>query len=237
VDRPALRHRFARTLRLSLTVLIPAAAVSVALARPITAALLQRGAFTNDDSRVVANTLVGFAVGLPFFSSYLFGLRAFYAMDNTKTPFLFGCLQNAVNIALAFALFDWLGINGLAFAHSGAYALAALVTLSWLGRPKVLGSLRGRGLELLVLRVSVVAAVAGTVAWVIGKWHGWDSSGQAVVTTVLALTAAGAITVAGLLALRVEEFSDVLALVLRRFGRRFARRAAATHADDSPDQA
>jgi putative peptidoglycan lipid II flippase len=230
VDRPALRHRFARTLRLSLTVLIPAAAVAVALARPITAALLQRGAFTNDDTRIVANTLVGFAVGLPFFSSYLFGLRAFYAMDDTKTPFLFGCLQNLVNVVLAFAFFDWLGINGLAFAHSGAYAVAAVVTLVTLGRR--VGSLRGRGLEMLVLRIVPVAAAAGTAAWLIGKWHGWDSSGQAVVSTLLGLGAAGAITIVGLLALRVEEFSEVLGLVLRRFGRRFAR----PDADDAADR-
>ena len=45
-DMAALRHRFARALRLVLTVVIPAAAVYVALARPLVVALLQRGAFS-----------------------------------------------------------------------------------------------------------------------------------------------------------------------------------------------
>jgi putative peptidoglycan lipid II flippase len=216
-DPPALRHRFARTLRLSLTVLIPAAAVAVALARPIVTALMQRGAFTSADADIVADTLVGFAIGLPFFSTYLFALRAFYARDDTLRPFLFGCFQNAVNIALAFALFDSLGIPGLAFAHSGAYAAAAVLTLIALSRH--IGSLRGRGIGLLGIRVVVVAAVAGTVAWFIGRAGGWETSGQAIVSTVLGLGAAGAITVGGLLALRVEEFSEVLDLVLRRVRR------------------
>ena len=122
----ALRHRFSRALRLTLTVLIPAAAVLVALARPIVVALLQRGAFSATDAELVADILVGFAVGLPFFSTYLFSLRAFYSLNDTRTPFLLNCLENGVNIVLALALFGSLGLPGLAFAFSGAYAVATV---------------------------------------------------------------------------------------------------------------
>ncbi len=234
-DPPALRHRFARTLRLSLTVLIPAAAVAVALARPIVTAAMQRGAFTPDDADVVADTLVGFAVGLPFFSTYLFALRAFYSLDNTKTPFLVGCFQNAVNVALAFVFFEWLEIPGLAYAHSLAYAAGAAATLFLLNRR--IGSLRGRGIGTLGLRVVVVAAAAGTAAWVIGRGGGWETSGEAVVSSLLGLGAAGVITIAGLSLLRVEEFSEVLGLVLRRFSGK--RRSTSTPASDDapPDRA
>lgn len=217
-DPPALRHRFARTLRLSLTVLIPAAAVAIALARPIVTALLQRGAFTSADASLVSDTLIGFAVGLPFFSVYLFALRAFYSLDNTKTPFLLGCIQNAVNVALAFALFDWLGIPGLAYAHSGAYALGAVLTIFVLNRR--IGSLRGRGIGLLGIRVLVVAAAAGGGAWAVSRWVDWHGSGTALLATFAGLITAGAITFGGLLALRVEEFSEVLDLVLGRFRRK-----------------
>ena len=58
-DRPALRHRFARGLRLILVVVIPAAGLYVGLARPIVVALLQRGAFSAHDASLVADTLVG----------------------------------------------------------------------------------------------------------------------------------------------------------------------------------
>ena len=111
---PGLRYRFARGLRLILTLMIPAAALYVGLTQPIVAALLQRGAFDASDTQRVASTLLAFAVGLPFFSAYLYIQRAFYAMQDTRTPFLVNCFENAVNIVAALLLFDALGIPGLA---------------------------------------------------------------------------------------------------------------------------
>lgn len=212
-DAPALRHRFARSLRLTLTVLIPAAAVYVALARPIVVALLQRGAFTAADAGLVADTLVGFAVGLPFFSTYLFSLRAFYSMHDTRTPFLLNCLENALNVGLAIALFGPLGIPGLAFSFSGAYAAAAAVTLAVLGRR--VGGLRGRGIGLCALRVLAVGAAAAGAAWLCAHVIGWDSAPAAVATLAVGLTAALAVTIGGLTVLRVEEFAELRGLLRR----------------------
>ncbi len=213
-DMAALRHRFARALRLVLTVVIPAAAVYVALARPIVVALLQRGAFTASDASLVADTLVGFAVGIPLFSTYLFALRVYYSLEDTRTPFLINCGENAINVLLALWLFDELGIEGLAFAFSGAYAIAAVVALALLSRR--LGGLQGRGIGSTVLRVGAVAAVAGVAAWRVALLVGWDDPGVALVSVALGLLAAGAVTVGGLWLLRVDEFREVLALVRRR---------------------
>jgi putative peptidoglycan lipid II flippase len=216
-DPPALRHRFARALRLSLTVLIPAAAVTIALADPVVSALLQHGGLTAAGASRIADTLVGFAVGLPFFSTYLFALRAFYSLDDTRTPFVLGCFENGVNIVLALALFGSLGIPGLAFAYSGAYAAAAVVTLVVLSRR--IGSLRGRGIGLLVVRVVAVSAVAGAVAWYLGDAIGHESTASAVAASAVGLVAAVAVTIGGLTLLRVREFTDVVGLVAGRFRR------------------
>jgi putative peptidoglycan lipid II flippase len=213
-DMAALRHRFARALRLVLTVVIPAAAVYVALARPLVVALLQRGAFTASDASLVADTLVGFAVGLPFFSTYIFALRAFYSLEDTRTPFLLNCFENAVNIGLALWLFDELGIEGLSFAFSGAYAIAALVTLAVLSRR--IGGLQGRAIGTTVVRVSVVAAVAGFAAWTTGTAIGWSEPAVAVASAAAGLAVAMAITAFGLWVARVDEFHEVLGLLRRR---------------------
>jgi putative peptidoglycan lipid II flippase len=214
-DTPALRHRFARALRLTLTVIVPAAAVYVALARPIVVALLQRGAFNAADAALVSDALVGFAIGLPFFSTYLFALRAFYSLSDTRTPFLLNCLENAVNIVLAIVLFDRFGIPGLAYAYSGAYAIGALVTLAVLSRR--LGGLQGRGIGTSAARVLAVSVAAAAAAWVVGDAVGWEAPGTAILAVVLGLAAAVAVTAAGLWILRVEEFRELAALVrLRR---------------------
>lgn len=207
-DQPALRHRFARALRLVLTIVIPAAALSVALARPAVVALLQRGAFSAGDSALVANTLVGFAVGLPFFSVYLFALRAFYSIHDTRTPFVLNCLENAVNIALALALIGPLGIPGLAYAFSGAYAVASVVTLLVLSRR--IGGLQGRGIETTGVKVGVVSAVAAGAAWFVANSIGWAGDTRAVAATLAGLVIAGAGLAGGLTLTRVEEWQDLV---------------------------
>ena len=78
--------------------MVPATALYLGLAQPIVAALLQRGAFDASDTARVSDTLTAFAVGLPAFSVYLYSLRAFYSMQDTRTPFLINCLENALNI-------------------------------------------------------------------------------------------------------------------------------------------
>jgi putative peptidoglycan lipid II flippase len=210
-DPPALRHRFSRALRLMLTVIIPAAAVYVALARPIVVALLQRGAFSAADAAVVADTLVGFAIGLPFFSTYLFALRAFYSLEDTKTPFLLNLVENAINIALALALFSWLGIPGLGLAFSGAYAVAAVATLIVLSHR--IGGLSGRGIETSAAKVLVVSGAAGGVAWLIAHVIGWETTQAAILTVVLGLGAAAVVTVGGLRLLKVEEYTELAAIL------------------------
>ena len=223
-DPPALRHRFSRALRLMLTVIIPAAAIYVALARPIVVALLQRGAFDAADAAVVADTLVAFAIGLPFFSTYLFALRAFYSLEDTKTPFFINCAENAVNIALALALFSWLEIPGLGLAFSGAYAVATVLTLVVLSRR--IGGLSGRGIETSAAKVLAVSAAAGGVAWLVAHVIGWDTTGAAIVTVVLGLGAASVVTVGGLRLLKVEEYTELAAIL----GPRLRRMAASTTA-------
>lgn len=215
-DAPAMRHRFARSLRLTLAVIVPAAAVYVALARPIVVALLQRGAFSASDAALVSDTLIAFAAGLPFFSTYLFALRAFYALSDTRTPFFLNSIENAINIGLALALFGRFGIPGLAAAFSGAYALAAILTLAVLS--KRLGGLQGRGIGTTGGRILAVSAVGALAARAVADQLEWSSSGRAVASVALGLVVAAILVVAGLWAARVEEVRE-LVLLFRRRGR------------------
>lgn len=213
-DAPAMRHRFARSLRLTLAVIVPAAAVYIALARPIVVALLQRGAFSAGDAALVSDTLAAFAAGLPFFSTYLFALRAFYSLSDTRTPFFLNCAENAINIALALALFGPFGIPGLAAAFSGAYAIASVFTLAVLSRR--IGGLQGRGIGTTGGRVVLVSAVGAVAAWAVGEQIGWSTSGRAIVSVAIGLVVAGVLVIGGLWAARVEEVRELVGLVRRR---------------------
>lgn len=202
-DLDTLRDRLSLGLRLTVTVVVPAAALFVGLARPIVVALLQHGRFTAAASNTVADTLVAFSIGLVAFSVYLFALRAYYSLHDTRTPFLLNAFENAVNIALALALFSWLGIPGLALAFSGAYTLAALVTLAALGRR--LHGIHGRRLLATTTRALVVGLAVAAVTWAVARGLGWSGTSGSILTTVAGSLAGAAVAIGGLVLLRAPE--------------------------------
>jgi putative peptidoglycan lipid II flippase len=209
-----LRAQLSRGIRLAAIVIVPAAAMYIALARPIIVALLQRGAFSAADAADVADTLVAFAVGLLPFSVYLFAMRAFYAQHDTFTPFWLNCIENAVNIALAFPLYEWLGIPGLALSFALAYFVGAVVTLGVL-RAR-LGGIDGARLASSLVRIVAAGVVLCGVSWVIGSWIGWSSTADAVLAVVAGAAAGGVVYLGLLTLLRVEELSALRALVPAR---------------------
>jgi putative peptidoglycan lipid II flippase len=213
-DLSALRTQLSRGIRLAALVIVPASALYVGLARPIIVALLQRGAFSAADASAVADTLVAFSIGLLPFSIYLFAMRAFYARHDTFTPFWINCIENAVNIALAFPLYAWLGIPGLALAFAFSYFVAAALTLGVL-RTR-LGGIDGAQLASSLTRIIAAGVVVGGVSWAVGELVGWSSFGQAVLAVLAGAAIGGAVYVGLLLLLRVEELAAVRALVPAR---------------------
>jgi len=213
-DRRGLRDQLSRGLRLASVVIVPAAALYIGLARPIIVALLQRGAFSGGAASVVADTLVAFAVGLLPFSLYLFAMRAFYARHDTFTPFWINCIENAVNIGLAFPLYAWLGIPGLALAFSLAYFVAALLTLFVLHLQ--LGGLANRRLGITLVKVVVAGAAVAGVSWAVGELIGWDTTAAAFASAIVGAVVGGAVYLGGLALLHVDELSSLGALVPAR---------------------
>jgi putative peptidoglycan lipid II flippase len=215
-DLPALRARFGRGLRLILTLMIPAAALYVGLTQPIVTALLQRGAFDAAATVRVADTLLAFAVGLPFFSSYLYVQRAFYAMQDTRTPFLLNCFENAVNIVLALVLFGALGIPGLALSFSLAYAAAAGVSLVALHR-RLGGGVGGLGSA--VARLLLVGAAVSGATWAVARAVGSGTAATAVLACAAAGTTGALVAGAGIRVLGLDEGLGLDRLRRRRAGR------------------
>jgi putative peptidoglycan lipid II flippase len=215
-DAEALRARLTRALRMTIVVIVPATALYIGLARPMITVLLERGAFTSGNAAAVADTLVAFAVGLVPFSLYLFSLRAFYSHLDTSTPFLINCGENAVNIALAFPLYAWLGVPGLALSFSLAYLVAAAVTLVVVQRR--LRAVDVRAVSGTLVRTGAVGAVVGAVAWALGEAIGWSSTGAALLALLVGGIAGIGVYV-GLSSLaRVEEVGALLALAPWRRG-------------------
>jgi putative peptidoglycan lipid II flippase len=184
-DWPRFRARFASGLRILTFLVCPAAAGLIALHRPTISAVLEHGNFGVADTATTASTLAWFACGLVGFSVYLYTLRAFYAMRDTRTPFWLNVVENALNIALAVPLVRAMGVEGLALAYAIAYTVSAVMALVALGRavgPVVRPSIVG-----VVIRVIGAAAVMGEVVGVVTRRFGSDHGAGALARLVVGI--------------------------------------------------
>jgi putative peptidoglycan lipid II flippase len=162
-DRRDFRRDLARGIRGSAFVVIPATAGYLVLAEPIVRLLLEHGVATAESTELVASVLTFFAIGLFPFSAFMLFLRAFYAMQDTRTPALINVGAVALNTGANFALFPLLGVQGLALGHALAYTFAAL-TAGLMLRHR-LGGLEGNYLAQGLGKIVAAAALTGAGAW------------------------------------------------------------------------
>jgi putative peptidoglycan lipid II flippase len=204
-----LRSQLSQGIRASAVIIIPAVAGYLALATPIVRLVVQHGASTVRDTELVSSVLRYFVIGLFFFSLFQLLLRAYYAMQDTRTPALVNIAANAVNIGANFLFFFALGMKvpGLALGYSVSYAFGSIALLVLI-RPR-LGGLDGRRIAATIARTVVAAGATAALAWTTAK-----GIGNALGTTTIVAQAAqvaGAV-LAGLLAfvamaliLRIDE--------------------------------
>lgn len=212
-DWARFNERLLLGLRLLGLVIVPAAVGYLALTTTLADAAVDSGLLDADTSSGlrVARILGGFSLGLVGFSAYLFVLRAFYALQDTRTPFLLNCLENGINIALALLLVGPFGVVGLAISYAVAYSVAAVVALAVLIR-------RHPGFDVRSLvgtyaRIAAAAAIMGVIVAAIVAALSTDSDGS-LVWAAAASIVGGAVTYIGLItALRVPQDTGL-------FGRR-----------------
>jgi putative peptidoglycan lipid II flippase len=222
-DRRAFRELLARGIRWTAVIVVPAALGYLVLAVPIVRLLLQHGVTGPRSTDLVAGILVFFSLGLFSFSTFQLLLRAYYSMQDTRTPALVNIAAVGLNVIvdLLFVLALGMGVRGLALGHATAYTFGSIALLALIRRR--LGGIDGRRILSGLFRTFLAAGVTAGVAWVasraIGGWVGTSTlGGQAA--QVLGAVAAGILAfLATALMLRVDEVD----VVRRQFVTRWHR--------------
>jgi putative peptidoglycan lipid II flippase len=212
-DFAGFRRNFGMGLRLMTLAILPAAAGLAVLAHPVVSLLLERGALTPEQAGVTSDCVALLAIGLVPFSLYLYALRGFYAVHDTRTPFVLNFWENLINVAVAVALYPWFGVQGLALSFSVAYGVAAVMALRSLSAMAGGLGLDRRGRQ--VLARTVVAAVVMTLAVRLGRLALPGRPPAAAEAAVGVLI--GVVVYAGALsAMRVREVAEILRRLRRR---------------------
>ena len=118
-----LKRTVAFSLRLILFIAIPATVALIVLRVPIISVLFERGEFGPEATRLTAQALLFYAVGLWAFSAIRIVVAAFYALQDTRSPMKAAIVALLVNVAFSVALMFPLRHGGLALATSIASAV------------------------------------------------------------------------------------------------------------------
>lgn len=165
-----MRNSLSTTLRAVFLLSIPAAVGMILLRYPLIQLLYENGTtFTTESTELVAWALLWYTVGLVGHSVVEIISRAFYSMQDTRTPVVIGVIAMSLNIALSIILgaffqrIGWLPIGGLALANSIATGLEAIVLL-FIMRKRLHG-LEGTRIIKLISQVLIAVIVMGAFLW------------------------------------------------------------------------
>jgi putative peptidoglycan lipid II flippase len=126
-----LKETFSEALRLIFFLTLPAMAGLLVLRQSIVVILFQRGAFDAQTSKLTADALLYYGMGLWAYSAVRILLPTFYALQNTWVPVKSAVVSIGVNIAFGIILMRPMGHCGLALATALASILNfGLLTLS-----------------------------------------------------------------------------------------------------------
>ena len=158
-----MRQQLSTGVRATSFLMIPTAIIFFLLAPVMTRILLEHGVTTTASTELVAGVLRLFVLGLVQFSIFQLFVRAFYAMQDSKTPFFVNVVVVGTNVVLAIPFFAWFRVEGIA----GAQAVANTVGMIALGiaLSKRLGGIDLGAIWRSAWRACAAATAMGAVIW------------------------------------------------------------------------
>jgi putative peptidoglycan lipid II flippase len=215
------RQTLSTGMRATIFLVLPAAIGYFVLGKPIVRLIIEHGVAGAESTELVAAVLRLFVLGLVPFSLFQLFLRAFYSIQDTKTPFVINCGAVALNTAINVPMFAAFGVQGLAAGHAIAYVFGVSVQ-GWVLSRRI-GGIDGRRVVDAAVRIAAAAVGMGVIVWVVHR----------VTDAVMGDTAVGDIAAVGVPvgvgALAYLVLSHLVRVQELRFatnllGRRFARK-------------
>lgn len=123
-DRDGFWTTTSRWIRGTLWAGVPATVALIAAAVPVVRAIYQRGAFSAEDTGVVAGVLIAYAGMIPFYVAGIVAVQAVTAMARTRVLLWTGAVNLTVNVIGNVVLSRWFGVAGIALSTVLVYAVA-----------------------------------------------------------------------------------------------------------------
>jgi putative peptidoglycan lipid II flippase len=226
-DDQKIKEYLSHGLGIIIIFILPVTVGLIVLAKPIVSLLFARGSFNEQDIRLTSECLIFYSVGLIGYNINPLLSKAFYALEDTKTPTVNSAIAVGCNVLLNIILISGMQHRGLALASSIASIITTVLLLMSL--KKKLGALNLRSLLFSGIKMFMASLIMGgavfTANRALASLFGSSFRSAAVNVTVSVLL--GLLIYAFLvLILRVPQATEILNIVKARLSVVFfARRA------------
>lgn len=221
-DIPGLRRLVATGTRQNMLLLIPAAAATIALARPIVELVYQYGSFGESSTDDVTEALFWFSFSLPFAGINLLLTRTFFSLQRPWVPSALAGANLVTNVIISLALYGPLGIAGPVIGTVVSSAGMTAAQFYYLRRD-LDGSIEGRATMVAAAKITGASVLLGLSAY--GVWSAieslvGDEGPLARMSAVLPALLVGTVVYAfATHFLRVPEAGQIRALIANRLRR------------------
>lgn len=222
-DTAAVRDDLSQGLRTSAVAIVPLAFAFVALGVPMCTLLF--GSAGEEGARSFGYILMAFGLGLIPYSAQYVVLRAFYAYEDTRTPFSNTVIVSGTWILLSALCFvtlpdRWI-VAGIAFSYGIAYAIGVRVAWRRLRR-RLRSDLDGARVVRTYVRLIGASIPAALVGGAVG-YAVLGALGEGLVGSFAALASGGLLLLAvfylAARRMRIEELTSLISMVRARLGR------------------
>ncbi len=162
-DWVAFKQSFIYTFRQILFYLIPASALFIILRAQIVRIILGTGKFTWSNTVLTVESLKFLTLGLLAEGLTLLLSRAFFSLEDSKTPFLWGLFGSVARIGLAWFFGRQLGVPGLALGFASGAILQMLAL--WFSLERRLKDFQDESIFSGGVKMVLAALGAGIAAW------------------------------------------------------------------------
>jgi len=219
-DKQALGVTLNRGLKMVLLITLPAAAGLMVLNTPIVKLLFERGAFDANATQMTASALFYFSLGMFAMSLNMVLTRAYYAVQDVRTPLYIGFSSIIVNILASRLLVGSMGHSGLALANSLAAIYSAVAMYLLLKRH--LPQLNFVDLATSVTKAAVASVLTAVTAllgynYMTRLFVGQDSK-HLLIQVMVSIALAACVYAISILLLREKEVLLMLNRIKARLG-------------------
>ncbi|PKV08264.1 murein biosynthesis integral membrane protein MurJ [Bifidobacterium asteroides] len=207
-------------------------AVMLAIPVPITRALLPSVGV--HEAVLISGPLIGLSLGLVPMSAFLLIQRTCYAFEDGRHPFIFAAVSNTIQVVLVLASIRlappryWAALVGLSLSLSNILSFPMLAGMlrrpfqGYLDGRRILGTY-AKAFLAAGLALAASLTVKTPLTRLVGAWvqdrQGHMSWVQALCICVVITLLTAAIYAVTLVALRTEEFTQLMVDLARRLGR------------------